>query len=127
MAKRKAKLPKRIAGIKIRKNVRNGAARFVTGPLAREIFAAALVAGAAALANNKQVKKAARGAGDDIANAASESADKASRLVDALAAALRGAAHRIHPESEGVDRKQKAKHNRKSNGKGKLHGRAIPA
>lgn len=78
----KKKLPKKIAGVKVPKDVRkagNRLVRLAETPLAREIALAALAAG---LAARKDVRKAASGAGEE----ASASAGWVSAALGAAAA-----------------------------------------
>ena len=99
----KNKLPKKIAGVKIPKALRSSGgavAQIAQNPVAREIFAAALVAAAAALASNKKVQRATGTAGETAKGLASDTADTANRLGHAIAAAITSAAHRIYPETD---------------------------
>ena len=81
MAKKKAskgksaKMPKKIGGTKVPKEVRSAGdmlASLVTSPMARELVADALIAVAGVLAGNKKTREAVAGAGAEAASGAKE-------------------------------------------------------
>ena len=90
MAKKKAekdKLPKKIAGVKVPKELRKSGgdfAKFIQEPLVREIALAAL---AAALAARKDVRKASKKAAMEAGEAAGDVGEGAGWLKAALGAA----------------------------------------
>ena len=112
MAKKKAskdksaKMPKKIGGTKVPKEVRSAGdmlASLVTSPIARELVADALIAVAGVLAGNKKTREAVAGAGAEAASGAKE-------LGQTATGAVAGAARRILPSSmagENDDRRGK--------------------
>ena len=116
MAKKKAskgksaKMPKKIGGTKVPKEVRSAGdmlASLVTSPMARELVADALIAVAGVLAGNKKTHDAVAGAG---AEAASGAKDIGQTATGAVAEVVAGAARRILPSAmsdENDDRQGK--------------------
>jgi hypothetical protein len=105
MAKKKAskgksaKMPKKIGGTKVPKEVRSAGdmlASLVTSPMARELVADALIAVAGVLAGNKKTRDAVAGAG---AQAASGAKDLGQTATGAVAEVVADAARRILPSS----------------------------
>jgi hypothetical protein len=93
MAKKakKAKLPKKLGGVKIPKELRGAAAAIAAHPVISDIVAAGLIAAAAALTESKDVRTAAKAAGegaDDAAADAARKASKAKKVVKAAAGAM---------------------------------------
>ena len=93
MAKKakKAKLPKKVGGVKIPKELRSAAAAIAAHPVISDIVAAGLIAAAAALTDQKGVAKAAKATGEgaqDAATAGARKASKAKRVVTAAAGAM---------------------------------------
>jgi hypothetical protein len=69
MAKRELKLPRRVGGVKIPKNMRKSANRLTRHfetPLGRELIAEAFVAAAGALVGSRYVRHAAADAGREL-------------------------------------------------------------
>jgi hypothetical protein len=101
MAKSKAtKLPKKVAGVKIPKELRKAgqaAAEWVRGPVISEIAAAAMMAAAASLADSKKGRTVRR----DAADLASESVREASAVGTAVKRALIDAARSLLDDYEG--------------------------
>lgn len=92
MAKGKAKLPKKVAGVKIPKKLRKagGAARdLLDKPVVSEMVAAAMMAAAASLADSRSGRKARAEVGD----AASEAMKQGAAIGDTVKRALLDAAH----------------------------------
>jgi hypothetical protein len=91
MAKAKnSKIPKRIAGVKVPKELRNAAdlaLQLSRHPVVADIIAAGLLAAAAALKDSDAVKDAAKAAGDE-ADALRRSGGRAKRVVKAAAGAM---------------------------------------
>jgi hypothetical protein len=89
MAKKakKAKLPKKLGGVKIPKELRGAAAAIAAHPVISDIVAAGLIAAAAALTESKDVGKAAKAAGEGADDAARK-ASKAKKVVKAAAGAM---------------------------------------
>ena len=84
-----AKLPKKIAGVKIPKAVRKtggSAVKALRHPLLADIVAAALIAAAAAIRSNKKVRRAARTAKDKAGEAAKGAGAGAATLGTVIAA-----------------------------------------
>jgi hypothetical protein len=101
MAKKKAKkagddkLPKKIAGVKVPKELRKAGdqlAKLIQEPLAREIALAALAAG---LAARKDVRKAAKQAALEAGDAAEDVAQSTGWVSAALGAAALEAGRRV--------------------------------
>lgn len=93
MAKKakKAKLPKKVGGVKIPKELRGAAAAIAAHPVISDIVAAGLIAAAAALTEGKDVRKAAKAVGegaDEAAADATRQASKAKKVVKAAAGAM---------------------------------------
>ncbi|HEY9551982.1 hypothetical protein [Allosphingosinicella sp.] len=88
---KKAKIPKKIGGVKIPKGVRIAGDRALKlaaeHPVISDIVAAGLLAAAAALTGDKKLRITARELGEDVKEAASASAGKASRAKAAAKAA----------------------------------------
>ena len=112
MAKKKAskgksaKMPKKIGGTKVPKEVRSAGdmlASLVTSPMARELVADALIAVAGVLAGNKKTREA-------VAGAASSAKELGQTATGAVAEVVAGAARRILPSTmagENDDRQGK--------------------
>ena len=90
MAKKKAskgksaKMPKKIGGTKVPKEVRSAGdmlASLVTSPMARELVADALIAVAGVLAGNKKTREAVAGAGAQAASGAKDLGQTATGAV----------------------------------------------
>lgn len=101
-AKRKMKIPKEIAGVKIPKTLRDSgkaAMKLAQNPMARELLSAGLIATAAAVTANSRARKAARQsgkeAGEALSGAASAASDSATRIGAALVGAAEMAAQRF--------------------------------
>lgn len=93
--KSKTKIPKRIAGVKIPKTLRDSgkaAMKLAQNPVARELLSAGLVAAAAAVAANSRARKAAIEGGRDAADAVTGAATTASSSAAMIGAALVDAA-----------------------------------
>lgn len=111
--KNKAKLPKRIAGVKIPKTLRKSApalGAFLATPAGREAVAAGLVAMAGALAGTKQGRHAVAAAGDSVADASTTAVGTLSTLGEATVAAAGEVARAVLPSSGG----EAGKHERNS-------------
>jgi hypothetical protein len=85
----KAKLPKRIAGVKLPKELRRSpvAIALYSSDLVRDLVKSALLAGGAALANDERVRRtatAARGRAEDVAVAAVKTARRKVRSAAKL-------------------------------------------
>ena len=119
MGKKSNKLPKRIAGVKVPKELRkagNKLAKFAQEPLAREIALAAL---AAALAARKDARKTARKVASEGGDAAEDAVQGAGWVSAALGAAALEAGRRV---LEALDEGSKAN----GTGNGEL-GRTVKA
>lgn len=97
-----AKIPKRIAGVKIPKGLRDSgdaAVKLAQSPMARELLSAGLAAAAAALAANSRARKAAQQSGaeatDAFAQAAGTARESASKIGAAFVEAAGAAAQRL--------------------------------
>lgn len=93
--KANTKLPKTIAGVKIPKRVRKtggSAVKALRHPLLADIVAAALLAAAAAIRDNKKVRRAARTAKDKAGDAAKGVGAGAATLGTVIAAKAKGSA-----------------------------------
>jgi hypothetical protein len=114
-AKAKAALPKKVAGVKVPKEIRNSGslAQLVTSPLARELVADALIAVAGVLAGNKRTREAVTGAGAKAGAAAMDAGasakDAAQTATGAVAEVVTEAARRILPSSLTSDEERKGK------------------
>lgn len=86
-----AKIPKKVGGVKIPKEVRKAGDKALRlaaeHPVISDIVAAGLLAAAAALTGDKKLRITARELGEDVKEAASASAGKASRAKAAAKAA----------------------------------------
>src|SRR3954447_22328099 len=92
-----AKMPKKIGGTKVPKEVRSAGdvlASLVTSPMARELVADALIAVAGVLAGNKKTREAVAGAGAQAASGAKEIGQTA---TGAVAEVVAGAPRRPRP------------------------------
>ena len=108
----KSKTPKKVAGVKVPKALRNQGdtiASLITSPVARELLADALIAVAGVLAGNKKTREAVADAGSQAASSAKEMGKTA---TGAVADVVTEAARRILPSSftgEDADRKTEAR------------------
>lgn len=85
------KIPKRIAGVKIPKGLRdsgNAAVKLAQSPMARELLSAGLAAAAAAVAANTRARKAAEQSGEDAARGFADVANAATRSAGEIKTAL---------------------------------------
>lgn len=123
------KVPKEIAGIKLPKELRKAVAPIVDwaerNPLVTDAIAAALLAGATALADNKGAKKAAKAAGAGAGAAAVKAGKGSERIGLALAVAACEVAARLFAESRRPDEQDKPKEDRPSRGQGEPSGGAL--
>jgi hypothetical protein len=109
MAKKKkkaARLPKRIAGVKIPKAVRKSGGALlgqVNTPLGRELIAAGLVAAGAALAKKDEVRRGARLVAEEAEDAAELGARMASQIGDVVGAAANAALDRLFGKTKGEE------------------------
>lgn len=95
MGKKNKKLPKKIAGVKVPKELRRAGdklAKLAKEPLAREIALAALAAG---LAARKDVRQAAKKAASEAGDAAEDAAQGKAWVSAALGAAVLEAGRRM--------------------------------
>jgi hypothetical protein len=93
--KKAVRLPKIVAGVKIPKALRDqghNIAKFARNPLVADILAAGLVALAATLRDNKQVKKAAAKATDTVEQVAEKVEEAAKATTKKAAKATKAAA-----------------------------------
>lgn len=111
--KSKSALPKKVAGVKVPKQLRKGSdslSSLITSPLAREVVADALIAIAGALAGSKTARDSAAKAGTGVAKAgaaaldagagaASATRDAAATATGAVAEIVTDAARRVLPAS----------------------------
>ena len=109
-SKKKNPVPKRIAGVKISREWRKAAepvVRFANNPLVADTIAAALLAGATAIAQSKSRAGAAKAAGAGAGAAAVKATNGANRIGIAVAvAATEIAGHAIAAyEQNGGDEK----------------------
>lgn len=125
------KVPKEIAGIKLPKELRKAVAPIVEwaerNPLVTDAIAAALLAGATALADNKGAKKAAKAAGVGAGAAAVKAGKGSERIGLALAVAVGELATRLFAESRAPDEEDKPRGDRPSRGEGEPSGGALDA
>jgi hypothetical protein len=94
MAKKKSKIPKKIAGVKIPKTLRKqgkGLAAMIDTPTGRALAAEVLMAVAGVLAGTKSGRKAAAHAVDDAADAATDLRDAVGVVGGTIADATRKA------------------------------------
>jgi hypothetical protein len=125
------KVPKEIAGIKLPKELRKAVAPIVEwaerNPLVTDAIAAALLAGATALADNKGTKKAAKaaGAGAGAAAAAVKAGKGSERIGLALAVAAGEIATRLFAESRAQGQEDKGEEDRPSRDEGEPSGGAL--
>ena len=109
MAKKKkktAKLPKRVAGVKIPKAIRASGGALLqqaNTPLGRELIAAGLVAAGAALAKKDEIRRAAGTAVGETEDAAELGARMASQIGDVVGAAANAALDRLFGKSPAAD------------------------
>jgi hypothetical protein len=85
------KLPKRIGGVKVPKELRKaggGAARLLDHPIVGELVTAALMAAAVALSENKEARHAVGEGASDAARKTARSASKAKLVLKAAAGAV---------------------------------------
>lgn len=120
MAKNKdqaaVKLPKRIAGVKVPKSVRSGGEKLVDAlshPLIADIAAAALLAAAAALRDDKGVRRSAAKAKDGAEKGVKELGREASVLRSSLAGLAEAASASVGA-GKGVKKKGGKKSKAKS-------------
>lgn len=104
------KIPKRIAGVKIPKGLResgNAAVKLAQSPMARELLTAGLAAAAAAVAANARARKAAGQSGgaasDAFANVAEAATKSAGEIKTALVAAAGVAAQQFFAANAGAE------------------------
>lgn len=89
------KIPKKIAGVKIPKGLRdsgNAAVKLAQSPMARELLSAGLAAAAAAVAANARARKTAGQSGANASTGFADVADAASKAATEIKAALKEAA-----------------------------------
>jgi len=105
MAK-KAKLPKKIAGVKVPKKLRKGGGSLlalIESPIGRRVAADALIAVAGVLAGNDRTRGAVAAAGREVADAgeaaASGSADVARQVAEVATGVVAEAARHVLPAS----------------------------
>jgi hypothetical protein len=94
-SKKDKKIPKRIAGVKVPKDLRKGGESLlalVNQPLAREIAVAAAIA---AVAASKDARKAAKKAREEAGDVAEEAADKVDWVGPAVTAAAAEVGRRL--------------------------------
>ncbi len=85
------KIPKRIAGVKIPKGLRdsgNAAVKLAQSPMARELLSAGLAAAAAAVAANTRARKAAEQGGEDAAKGFADVTNAATKSAGEIKSAL---------------------------------------
>jgi hypothetical protein len=122
-SKGKSAKPKKDAGAKMPKNMRNAGdliSSIVSSPMARELVADALIAVAGVLAGNRQSREAIAGAGTQAASGAK---DLAQTATGAVAEVVADAARRILPssmtgENDGGEAKGGSKSGTESSGGG---------
>jgi hypothetical protein len=126
-----AKVPKEIAGIKLPKELRKAVAPIVDwadrNPLLTDAVAAALLAGATALADNKGAKKAAKAAGAGAGAAAVKAGKGGERIGLALAVAAGEIATRLFAESRGPAEEDEPREERPRRAQGEPSGGALDA
>lgn len=82
MANKKTKVPKKVAGVKVPRELRaklQPVLKAAEHPVVADLIAAGIAAASAAIANSKMVRDAARKAGDEVEQAAEETAQQARR------------------------------------------------
>ncbi|WP_332811684.1 hypothetical protein [Sphingomonas sp.] len=128
---RAGKVPKEIAGIKLPKELRKAVAPIVDwaerNPLVTDAIAAALLAGATALADNKGAKKAAKAAGAGAGAAAVKAGKGSERIGLALAVAAGEIATRLFADSRARGEEDEPREDRPSRGQGEPSGGALDA
>lgn len=98
MTKKNAKLPKKIAGVKISKKVRKSGNKLIAAantPAGRELLAAGLVAAGAALAKAQKARRSTEGAAEPVKDAAERGAQMAGQIGAAVGAAANAALDRL--------------------------------
>jgi hypothetical protein len=98
-------VPKSVGGVKIPKRVRkvgSAAAKLADHPVISDIIAAGLLAAAAALTETKGGKRAIKGAGDEMEDAAEAASRQAGRVKRAVKAAGGAMGDRILEEVKGA-------------------------
>lgn len=120
------RIPKEIAGIKLPKELRKAVAPIVEwaerNPLVTDAIAAALLAGATALADNKGARKAAKAAGAGAGAAAVKAGKGSERIGLALAVAAGEIATRLFAEAPGRDEEDEPQEDRPPRGQGEPSG-----
>lgn len=130
---RAGKVPKEIAGIKLPKELRKAVAPIVAwaerNPLVTDAIAAALLAGATALADHKGAKKAAKAAGAGAGAAAVKAGKGSERIGLALAVAVAAGeiATRLFADSHARGEEDEPRQDRPSRGQGEPSGGALDA
>ena len=105
MAKKKAKGPKSIAGVKVPRRMRRPlrqASDLLQHPMVADLAAAALISAAAAIRNNKKVRSAARTATDKAGDAAQGIGSGAASLATVIAARAKQGAQAVGEAYEGL-------------------------
>ena len=102
MAKKKNKIPKKVGGVKIPKEVRKAGDKALKlaaeHPVISDIVAAGLLAAAAALTGDKKLRQTALELGEDAKEAASASVAKGSRAKSVAKAAAGAMAKALRDE-----------------------------
>jgi hypothetical protein len=123
------KVSREIAGIKLPKELRKALAPIAgwaeRNPLVTDAIAAALLAGATALADNKGAKKAAKAAGAGAGAAAVKAGKGSERIGLALAVAAGEIATRLFADSGGQEEESKPRDDRPSRGEREPSGGAL--
>lgn len=107
MAKKNAKLPKKIAGVKIPKKLRKSGGKLIEAantPAGRELLAVGLVAAGSALAKAQQKRRA---HADDPAKPHVDAAERGAQVAGQIGAAVSAAANAALDRffgSEGADK-----------------------
>jgi len=94
--KKAAKLPKRLAGVKIPKAIRRSGGALLqqaNTPLGRELIAAGLVAAGAALAKKDEVRRAAKAAANQAEDTAEDAAELGARMASQIGGVVGAAAN----------------------------------
>lgn len=106
MAKKNAKLPKKIAGVKISKKVRKSGNKLIevaNTPAGRELLAAGLIAAGAALAKAQKARRSDAGGAKPATDPAERGAQMAGQIGAAVGAAANAALDRLFGSNSAAE------------------------
>ena len=107
MARKSAKLPKKIAGVKISKKVRKSGNKLIevaSTPAGRELLAAGLIAAGAALAKAQKARRSGERGAEPAMDAAERGAQMAGQIGAAVGAAANAAFDRLLGGTAAVEK-----------------------